>query len=46
MVQNALIGSVCFIIADSAPSGSVRQQMAAGMAGFCLLQTISEVLNG
>lgn len=46
MLKNAIVGGICFLIADDAEQGSVKQQMAAGMAGFCLLNTIMGVLNG
>lgn len=46
MTGNTVVGAVSPLVANDAQQGSVRQQIASSIAGFCLLQTIMEVING
>lgn len=46
MTGTAVVGAVSYLIAKEAPTNSVRQQMASGIAGICLLTTIMEIING
>lgn len=45
MIYHAIIGNISLAIANAAEPNSVRRQMASSVAGFRLINTITEVLH-